>query len=133
MRMRLALLSMGLLGWGAAIIPGVGTFGSLLALCPPEVTNFSHVPAYGLLTWLLTSGLKERGCSERMALRLAMALAMTFGLCMEIMQGFVPGRVVDSADVMFNAIGVGLAALMIRSAPDGVAYAGVNRSFRPVK
>lgn len=130
---RPALLWMGLLGVGAAIPPNVGVAGSLLALCPPAVTNFSHVLGYGLLTWLLASALKERGCPERMALLLAMAAAMVFGLSMEVMQGFVPGRIVDGGDVLFNAFGIGGAALMIRSASQRGAYAYARRSLRAMK
>ena len=130
MGISLALLYMGVLGLGSAITPGVGMAGALLALCPQGATNYSHLPAYGLLTWLLAKGLKQQGCSERMALRLAMAAAMMFGLCMEVMQGFVPGRFVEAGDVLLNAMGIGLAALMIRSAPERRAYASVKRSWR---
>ena len=133
MGMSLALLYMGLLGLGSAITPGVGMAGSLLALCPQGTTNFSHVPAYGFLTWMLTTGLKQRGCSERMALRLAMAAAMMFGLCMEVMQGFVPGRFVEGGDIVSNAIGIGLAALTIQLASERRTYAYIKRSLRRLK
>ena len=133
MGISLALLYMGLLALGSAMTPGVGMAGSLLALCPPELTNYSHMPAYGLLTWLLLTGLKQGGCSERIALRLAMAAAMIFGICMEVMQGFVPGRVVDGGDVLFNMMGIGLTPLIIRSAPERRAYAYAERSLAQLK
>ena len=112
-----------LLAFGAMATPGVGIGGSLLAVLPQAVTEYSHAPAYALLTWLLVSGLRSRGWSKQMALRLGVMGAMMFGVWMEIMQGFVPGRTVDLQDVAFNAIGIGLAALMIGAAPE-------PRSFR---
>jgi VanZ family protein len=112
------LLFMVLLGIGAMITPGVGVAGSLLALVPQPVTEYSHVPAYGLLTWLLTSSLKERDWPKRTALWVGAVAAMVFGLWMEILQEFVPGRVVDISDVASNAIGIGLASLLIASAPE---------------
>ena len=112
-----ALLYMVLLGIGATIAPGVGVAGSLLATFPQPVTEYSHVPAYGLLTWLLTGNLYERGWPERTALWVAAAAAMVFGVWMEILQGLVPGRVVEIGDVAFNAIGIGLATLLIEAAP----------------
>jgi VanZ family protein len=102
-----------LLGFGAIITPGVGICGALLALFPQPVTEFSHVPAYGLLTWLLTSGLRQRAWPKPMALLVGITLPMVFGLLMEVLQGFVPGRVVDVDDVALNAVGIGLAALCI--------------------
>jgi VanZ family protein len=113
-----ALLYMVLLGFGAMITPGVGVAGSLLALVPQPLTEYSHVPAYGLLTWLLTSSLKKRGWPKRTALWMGAVAAMVFGLWMEILQEFVPGRVVDIGDVASNAIGIGLASLLVESAPE---------------
>ena len=113
-----ALLYMLLLGVGATISPGVGVAGSLLATVPQPVTEYSHVPAYALLTWLLTGSLSKRGWPERTALWVAAAAAMVFGAWMEILQGLVPGRIVELGDVAFNAIGIGLAALLLEAAPE---------------
>ena len=113
-----ALLYMVLLGVGATISPGVGVAGSLLATVPQPVTDYAHLPAYGLLTWLLARSMSERGWPERTALWVAAAAAMVFGVWMEILQGLVPERVVDIGDVAFNAIGIGLAALLLEAAPE---------------
>ena len=107
-----------LLGFGATITPGVGMAGSLLALFPQPVTEFSHVPAYGLLTWLLTSGLRQRGWPKPMALLVGISFPLVFGLWMEVLQAFVPGRVVDIGDVALNAMGISLAALFIGAATE---------------
>ena len=111
-----------LLAFGAMATPGVGIAGSMLAVFPQPVTEYSHAPAYALLTWLLASGLQNRGWSKQMALWLGVVAAMVFGVWMEILQGFVPGRTVDIRDVAFNAIGIGLAALVIRAATEPRAF-----------
>lgn len=102
------LIYMGVLGFGAMISPGV-----LIALLPQWVTEMSHVPAYGLLTWLLSGVLQGYGWPQRSALFVAITTALVFGIWMEIVQGFIPGRIVDSGDVLMNGIGIGLAALLI--------------------
>jgi VanZ family protein len=123
------LLYMALLGFGAMITPGAGVAGSLLELVPQPLTEYSHAPAYGLLTWLLTSGLQGRGWPKPAAVFTAGVAAMVFGLLMEILQAFVPGRIVDLGDVAFNAIGIGLAALLVVWAPDRWSSAA-RRAFR---
>jgi VanZ family protein len=110
------LLYMLLLGVGGLITPGIGVAGSLLASVPQPVSEYAHVPAYGLLTWLVTKSLWERDWPKRTALCIAAAGAMVIGIWMEILQGLVPGRVVDIGDVAFNAIGIGLATLLIEAA-----------------
>jgi VanZ family protein len=113
-----ALLYMVLLGFGATIRPEVGVAGSLLALVPQPVTEYAHVPAYAVLTWLLTCSLEERGWPKRTALCLGAVAAMGFGVSMELLQEFVPGREVSIGDLASNAIGIGLASLLIGYAPE---------------
>ena len=115
-------LYMVLLAFGAMATPGVGIAGSMLAAVPQPVTDYSHAPAYALLTWLLASSLRNRGWSKQMALRLGVMAAMVFGVWMEFLQAFVPGRTVDIHDVAFNAIGIGLAALVITAVPEPRAF-----------
>ena len=43
----------------------------------------------------------------------AIAVALIFGLWMEIVQVFVPGRVVDMDDVLLNTVGIAMAAGLI--------------------
>jgi VanZ family protein len=114
------LLYMVLLGFGATITPETGLTGSLLALVPQPVTEYSHAPAYALLTWLLTGSLKERGWPQRTALCIGAVSAMVFGVWMELLQAFVPGRDVSLGDVASNAIGIGLASLVIGCTPTRV-------------
>lgn len=107
------LIYMGALGFGAMISPGVGIFGGLIAMLPQWVTEMSHVPAYGLLTWLVAGVLQGYGWPQRRALFVAITTALVFGVWMEFLQGFVPGRIVDISDVVMNGIGIGMAALLI--------------------
>jgi VanZ family protein len=125
-----ALLYMVLLGFGAIITPGVGPAGSFLALFPQPVTEYSHLPAYGFLTWLLTSALRERGWPREMALSVGVIAPMLFGVWMEILQAFVPGRVVDLGDVAFNAMGIGVTALLIGTFPEMCAYPRALKCLR---
>jgi hypothetical protein len=123
MSFTLVLFYIGLLGFGAMISPGIGFSGQMIVMVPPVVAEFSHAPAYGLLTWLLTSGLRGRGWPRGYACLVAAAGAMVFGIWMEVFQGFVPGRVVDIGDVMVNGVGIGMAVLLIlwRALPVGGA------------
>jgi VanZ family protein len=118
-----ALFYMVLLAFGATITPGVGVGGSLLALLPQPVTEYSHAPAYALLTWLLTSSLRKRDWPQQTALWVSAVAAMVFGLWMEIFQGSIPGRAVEIGDVTSNAVGIGLSAVLIVSAAERRSYA----------
>ena len=111
--MSLVWAYMALLGFGATISPGIGMSGQLIAILPQAATELSHVPAYGLLTWLLTGSLHKRGWTARDGLIVAIAVALIFGLWMEIVQVFVPGRVVDMDDVLLNTVGIAMAACLI--------------------
>ncbi len=108
-----SLLYMVLLGFGSLITPEAGMSGRLLELFPRPLSEFSHLPAYGLLTWLLASGLRGREWPRAAALCVGAQAALVFGIWMEVLQGFVPGRVVEIGDVMMNTIGIGVTSLMI--------------------
>jgi VanZ family protein len=95
------------------ITPGVGISGHLLELFPSSLTNLSHLPAYGILTWLLAVGLRGREWPQPIAVFVAAQGALAFGIWMEILQGFVPGRVVDVGDIFLNAAGIGMVSFMI--------------------
>lgn len=107
------LTFMGILGLGAMLTPGEGFFGGLIIMLPQWVTELSHIPAYGLLTWLLAVVLQQYGWSHPSALLVAVAGATCFGITMELCQTFAPGRVVSLSDVMLNSIGVVTASVVI--------------------
>jgi VanZ family protein len=122
-----------LLAVGALATPGVGIAGSVLAVVPQPLTDYSHAPAYALLTCLLTGGLRNQGWSKQMALRLGVMAAMVFGVCMELLQGFVPERTVDIHDVAFNALGIGLAVLLLEATPEPRAFTFATTFLRSRK
>lgn len=107
------LIYMGLLGFGATTSPGVGILGRLIEMLPQPVTELSHAPAYGLLTWMLSGALQRYGWSQHYALFVAILTAFVFGIWMEIFQSFVPGRAMEGGDVLMNGIGIGTTALLI--------------------
>jgi hypothetical protein len=93
------------------ISPGVGIFGGLIAMFPQSVTKMSHLPAYGLLRWLLSGVLQGYWWPQRSALWVAIVIALVFGVGMDFLQGFE--QVVDSGDVLMNSGGIGMATLLI--------------------
>jgi VanZ family protein len=107
------LIYMGVLALATMTSPGVGILGGLISMLPQPVTDMSHVPAYGLLTWLLWGLLARYGWPRHLTLCIAITSAFVFGIWMELCQAFVPGRVADNGDVMMNGIGIVTAALLI--------------------
>ena len=106
----------GLLYFGATIVPGVGLSGYLIGLVPWSLFDWAHAPGYGILAVLLTRGLQRRAWPLAYALPVAAAAAFVFGLWTEVFQGSVQGRQTTAEDLVTDAIGIGLAAIMILSA-----------------
>ncbi|MEO6112519.1 MAG: VanZ family protein [Nitrospiraceae bacterium] len=107
---------MGLLYIGAIIVPGVGLFGHLMVQVPGSLLEWAHAPGYGILAVLLTRGLQRRAWPLAYALPVAAAAALVFGLWTEVFQGSVQGRQTTADDLVTDAIGIGLAAILILSA-----------------
>lgn len=106
---------MGLLYFGAIIVPGVGLAGHLMVLVPGSLLEWAHAPGYGILAVLLTRGLQHRAWPLAYALTVAAAAAFVFGLWTEVFQGSVQGRGASSDDLVTDAIGIGLATLLMLS------------------
>jgi hypothetical protein len=106
---------MGLLYFGATIVPGVGLSGHLIVQVPFGLLDWAHAPGYGILAVLLTRGLQRRAWPLAYALPIAAAAAFVFGLWTEVFQGSVPGRQTSVDDLVVDAIGIGLAAIMMLS------------------
>ena len=105
----------GLLYFGATIVPGVGLAGQLMMQVPGRLLEWAHAPGYGILAVLLTLGLQRRAWSLAYALPVAAAAALVFGLWTEVLQGSVQGRAASADDLVTDAIGVGLATLLMLS------------------
>jgi len=65
------------------------------------------------LAVLLTRGLQRRAWPLAYALPVAAAAAFVFGLWTEVFQGSVPGRQTTVDDLVVDAIGIGLAAMIL--------------------
>ena len=112
----IAVLSyIGLLYFGAIIVPGVGLSGYLIGLVPYRIFDWAHAPGYGILAVLLTRGLQRRAWPLAYALPVAAAAAFVFGLWTEVFQGSVQGRQTTADDLVTDAIGIGLAAITMLS------------------
>jgi hypothetical protein len=102
-----------LLYFGATIVPGVGISGHLIGLVPYSIFDWAHAPGYGILAVLLTRGLQRRAWPLAYALPVAAAAALVFGLWTEVFQGSVQGRQTTADDLVTDAIGIGLAAMIM--------------------
>ena len=106
---------MGLLYFGAIIAPGVGLTGHLLVLVPASLLEWAHAPGYGILAILLTRRLQYCAWPLAYALPVAAAAAFVFGLWTEVFQGSVQGRESSVDDLVTDAIGIGLAMVVMLS------------------
>ncbi|THJ13660.1 MAG: hypothetical protein CAF43_001095 [Nitrospira sp. CG24C] len=113
MGLGIVLVYMGLLYFGAVIVPGIGLSGQLLAQVPGNFLDWAHAPGYGILAVLLTRGLQRRAWPLAYALPVAAAAALVFGLWTEVFQGSVEGRESNIDDLVVDAVGIGLAAIMM--------------------
>jgi hypothetical protein len=104
-----------LLYFGATIVPGVGISGHLIGLVPWSLFDWAHAPGYGILALLLTRGLQRRAWPLAYALPVAATAALVFGLWTEVFQGSVQGRQTTVDDLVTDAVGIGLAAIMMLS------------------
>ncbi len=106
---------MGLLYFGAIIAPEVGFAGHLLLQVPASLLEWAHAPGYGILAILLTCGLQSRTWPWAYALPVAAAAAFVFGLWTEVFQGSVQGREASVDDLLTDALGIGLAMIVMLS------------------
>ncbi len=113
MGLGIVLVYMGLLYFGAVIVPGIGLSGQLLAQVPGNFLDWAHAPGYGILAVLLTRGLQRRAWPLAYALPVAAAAALVFGLWTEVFQGSVEGRESNIDDLVVDAVGIGLAMIIM--------------------
>ncbi len=116
--MRLGIIVLGYIGvlyFGAVIVPGVGLAGHLMVQVPSNLLEWAHAPGYGILAVLIALGLQRRAWPLTYALPVAAAGAFVFGLCTEVFQGSVQGRGASVDDLLTDAIGIGVATIMMLS------------------
>lgn len=108
----LILISYAALLLVASILPDTrqtgDPFQNLLTFISPTLQNALHIPAYGLLAWLICEAANRRGSSPNLSMIAGMATAMSYGMLMEVIQIWVPGRYPSAMDIAFNALGAGI-------------------------
>lgn len=97
----------------AVASPGIGFTGSLIFLVPESWRDWSHVPAYGLLTWLVMQGFRLRDWPVPYAMFAGILWTVMFGLWTEVAQGSAPGRETSWHDVLNDTVGGLMAAMLM--------------------
>lgn len=98
-------------GIDAAVVLGVVTV-YLLALSRTSFPERSHLIEYGVVALLVHAALAERAAGGRyvpLAPLLAVLATALIGALDECIQLFLPGRVFDPLDMLFNALAAGMA------------------------
>jgi VanZ family protein len=85
---------------------GVEDQGNLLALVSPGLQNFLHMPAYGVLALLWIAVLRRRGIPPPWTYGLALLLAAGYGVVLEFVQLWVPGRYPSVTDGLLDIAGI---------------------------
>lgn len=114
--LRLAITAasyMGLLTLLAVASPGVGLIGSGITIVPDELRGWSHVPLYGGLAWLVIHSFQVRGWPTAAAVMVGASFSMLFGLGTELAQISAPGREPSSEDLLFDGLGITMAAALL--------------------
>ncbi len=104
---------MGLLGGLAVASPGEGVTGTLMEIMPGNWRDEAHIPAYGLLGWLVMWGLRRRGWPVPYAVPVGVLSTIVFGLWTEVAQATVPSRQASPADLLNDLLGGLMAAALM--------------------
>ncbi len=104
---------MGLLGGLAVASPGEGLTGTLMEIVPGNWRDEAHIPAYGLLAWLVMWGLRRRGWPVPYAVPVGVLSTIVFGLWTEVAQATVPSRQASPADLLNDLLGGLMAAALM--------------------
>ncbi len=89
----------------AVATPGSGLSGSILDLVPSVWREQAHLPAYGLLAYLVMWGLRRSDWSISSAIVAGLGITCLFGLYTELLQHGVPGREASLSDWLADAAG----------------------------
>lgn len=107
------ILSYMLLLAGLAVAaPGIGLTGSLIELVPGDWRDCAHVPAYGLLAWIVMWSFRRRGWPVLHAAFVGVLVTTVFGLWTEVAQGTAPGREASLHDLLNDLLGGTMAAAL---------------------
>ena len=84
----------------------------LIAAVPSWMAPIGHVVLYGLLAFACTRCLQGLAITTHVAALAAALLATGFGAAMEFAQRWRPGRFARASDVLVDAIGATLGAML---------------------
>ncbi|HSE57778.1 MAG TPA: VanZ family protein [Nitrospiraceae bacterium] len=124
----------GLLTLLAVASPGVGLIGAVITIVPDELRGWSHVPLYGGLAWLVIHSFQVRGWPTGAAGMVGASFSMLFGLGTELAQISAPGREPSSDDLLFDGLGITVAAALVSLRAvmwRSVGRAALTLGFRP--
>ncbi len=105
---------MGFLVGLAVAAPGAGVTGTLIEFVPGNWRDEAHIPAYGMLAWMVMWGLRRRGWPVRYAVPVGVLGTLVFGLWTEVAQGTVPSREASFPDLLNDLVGSLMAAVLMR-------------------
>lgn len=97
----------------AVASPGLGFTGSIIVFVPESWRDWAHVPAYGVLAWLVMQGFRLRNWPTPYAMCAGILWTMMFGLWTEVAQGEAPGRETSLHDVVKDTAGGLMAATVM--------------------
>lgn len=81
----------------------------------PGIQNLLHIPMFALLIWVLFAAYDLSFSGQLLVPSLVVtAAAIGYGILLEAVQMFVPGRYASLDDMLFNALGVGIGLLCRR-------------------
>jgi hypothetical protein len=120
-----------LLGLLALAIPGIGPLGTLLAFIPGDWRDHAHLPAYGLLAYLMMLGLRRSNWSLSSAIPLGLVTTFLFGLYTELLQYHAPGRSASAADLLTDTAGAALAGSLLLIQTRTVVFSRIPFSLVP--
>ncbi|MBS0158493.1 MAG: VanZ family protein [Nitrospira sp.] len=97
----------------AVAAPGMGVTGHIINIVPTNWRDEAHIPAYGMLTWLVIWGLRRRGWPLPYAAPVGVFFTGVFGIWTEVAQGTTPGREASLPDIVHDCMGGLMAAALM--------------------
>jgi VanZ family protein len=102
--------------FGLSSIPGIGMEDApapqrLIEWVPPQLQNLLHIPLFAGLAFVWQRFLRGH-MRPAPATIIAFVAAFSYGVVDELHQTFVPGRFGSLTDVVINALGAGIGALI---------------------
>ncbi len=78
----------------------------ILSNLVPTVQNLLHVPLFGLLAFLWIITFKLWSYTEKLSIRMAVLISVSYSFFDEAYQYFVPGRYMSITDIFLDFLGI---------------------------